>query len=456
MKKTLRIIFILLFFLGITMICTKAQAASASISASKTSCNVGDDVTITASVSGVASTNLSVSISSSKFVEYSEDGNNSSFSKTYKLDTSSAGTKTVTLTGDITDENFNKTAVNTSVTVQISESSSSSSSTSTSTTTSGKSSVATLKNLGIKPNDFSGFSANKTSYSVTVPNDVDEVTVYATKRESAQTVTGTGKISLKEGENNASVKVTAEDGTTTKTYTIKITRQASGETTNTTDETETTTDEETATEEEEVFGLSMLNIDGIKLNPDFSPDIYEYTIELNEDLDKLDITTLAIEENSTIEITGNENLQEGENIITILVTDESGEKTAVYQILVNKNTQLEEEQEKGFLGLTDQQQLYILGGIIILLVIILIIVIIKERKNKKENNYEEYSIPYTTLNENNQGNTHVEEVDEEKETDLDNNSYAKNDSEDIENIEDIEDEILSSRKNKHSKGKRFK
>ena len=45
---------------------------------------------------------------------------------------------------------------------------------------------------------------------------------------------------------------------------------------------------------------------------------------------------LATKENSNIEITGNENLKEGENIITIIVKGENEAETVTYQIIVNK------------------------------------------------------------------------------------------------------------------------
>jgi len=61
--------------------------------------------------------------------------------------------------------------------------------------------------------------------------------------------------------------------------------------------------------------------------------------------------TVATEANSNITITGNENLKNGENIITILVTNETGDKTATYQITVNKDIEtkdntIAEEQER--------------------------------------------------------------------------------------------------------------
>ena len=84
------------------------------------------------------------------------------------------------------------------------------------TTTPSKSNVATLSNLGITPNDFKGFSANKLSYSTEVPNDVETVEIYAKKGQSGQTISGTGKKTLKEGANTFNIVVTEEDVTTKK------------------------------------------------------------------------------------------------------------------------------------------------------------------------------------------------------------------------------------------------
>ena len=56
---------------------------------------------------------------------------------------------------------------------------------STTTQTQTKSNVATLSNLGIKGQyDFTGFTSSKTSYSVTVPNDVESVEIYASKGQN--------------------------------------------------------------------------------------------------------------------------------------------------------------------------------------------------------------------------------------------------------------------------------
>ena len=70
------------------------------------------------------------------------------------------------------------------------------------------------------------FAADTLSYTASVENTVDKVTVTATAADSKATVAGTGEKTLAVGNNAITVEVTAEDGTTTKTYTITVNRAA--------------------------------------------------------------------------------------------------------------------------------------------------------------------------------------------------------------------------------------
>ena len=331
-----------------------------------------------------------------------------------------------------------------------------------------KSNNANLKNLGIRPNDFSGFTANKTEYAVEVPNEVENIEIYAVKGTDGQTISGTGNKTLTEGENAFNVTVTAEDGTTKKIYTINIRRKAKDETTNT-EESEDTTDNTENGEEQpkEVFGLSELGITGFDLDPEFKTDIFEYKLQLKEDKDKLDIITVATEANSNITITGNENLKNGENIITILVTNETGDKTATYQITVNKDIEtkdntIAEEQER--IQQEKQKKIIILSAsaaFVVIVGVIAIIVIIKKSKastvqipysnlydeDEEENDgYAENSIDYNKYNLNQEKSEEQIKNTEENEFDYE-NQYK--DEFDYENQEE-------NRKNRHRKGKRFK
>ena len=62
---------------------------------------------------------------------------------------------------------------------------------------------------------------------------------------------------------------------------------------------------------------------------------------------RLEIEAQPTEEGYVIEVIGNENLQEGENFITILVSEEDGANIATYQITVNKSLVDDEAMAKG-------------------------------------------------------------------------------------------------------------
>lgn len=241
---------------------------------------------------------------------------------------------------------------------------------------------ATLKSLGIKPEkyDFSGFKKDKTQYSVRVPKDVEEIEIYAEATSSKAKVVGTGKAQLKTGKNNLVVQVAAENGTT-QTYTIEVTRGDA-------EATATTSDSK-----KNEFGLSSLDISGLTLSPSFKTGTYEYKVDLTEDLSSLDINAIATDDDTTVEILGNEGLALGENTITILVRNEKDDKTATYQIIVNKN--LSEEEKMSWLKPSTWGREKIIKIIIIAVLIILVViaVILKIKIAREEEDEEDLEFP---------------------------------------------------------------
>lgn len=262
-----------------------------------------------------------------------------------------------------------------------------------------KSNNTNLSNLGIKPNDFKGFKAETTSYSVTVPNDTEKVTVYATVQDKKATVKGTGVQKLKVGKNALNVVVTAENGTT-KTYTINVTREEAKNKANETDSnsTESTVadkkDETTSDDnEEKVSDLKKMTIKGLNLTPTFSPSIYEYKVDVTGDVSNLDIETEKANRNVSIDIVGNENFAEGENIITLLVYNEETKQNSTYQIIVNKtgnevteaNDSLKEAIKKA-----NKIRCILLGFVGFIIICIIIFVIVKHKMRKDDNEMYEY------------------------------------------------------------------
>lgn len=86
---------------------------------------------------------------------------------------------------------------------------------------------ASLKALSVNNGTLSPkFATGTTSYTVSVANSVSSIKVSATATDANAKVTGTGTKTLSVGKNTINIKVTAEDGKTTKTYTITVTRAA--------------------------------------------------------------------------------------------------------------------------------------------------------------------------------------------------------------------------------------
>lgn len=397
MKINYKSILCVILILAVIMIFSpKSQAAGLVINFSKSTANVGDTVTVTVTGNGVSGkVNLTVS-GNATLSENSVFVDNGSASVNLRVE----GTGSIRITATAVDMADSVTAdpytppptagtitvASTSSGGSLSGSSSSSGSTTgVSTTSTQKSSNANLSNLGIRPNDFSGFTPGTTTYNVTVPEDVGSVEVYATAQDSGATISGTGNKTLEYGENALSVVVTAEDGTT-KTYTINVTREG-----------EESTEEPT----EIVNGLSNITIGDLKLTPSFKTDVYEYTIKYIGEDTSLDIQTVATDPSYTVEILGNEDLKEGENTITILVSDSEGNNVATYQLTVNKSLVDEEDLAREEEERQQQEQrrmLMIAGGIIALILIIVIIIVVKRRRNRAY--AEEFSgVPFAGIND---------------------------------------------------------
>ncbi len=198
--------------------------------------SAGASKTITVTTSNCAG-QFSVSISGGGSVSTTSlwvDG-----SSTFTATAPSSGSATITVKAtDVTDTDFNAVtgSKTTTLTVQTtssndsssgsssggsSSSGSSSSGSSSTTTTVTKSSDNKLSALTVSEGTLSPeFSASTTEYSVNV-TDVETITINATKSDSAASISGTGEKTLESGENEFSIVVTAENGST-KTYTVLV------------------------------------------------------------------------------------------------------------------------------------------------------------------------------------------------------------------------------------------
>lgn len=209
------------------------------------------------------------------------------------------------------------------------------------------------------------FSKDITEYTVQVGTDVTELQLDAIPEDEKAKVTVEGNTDLKDGENKVTITVTAEDESAT-VYTLTV---------NKTDETKDVGPV-----------LSKLEISGATLSPTFSPEVYSYSVNVPIGTTTLDITAEAEDEETTVEITGNTDLKEGENLVTIMVTKGEGEEQQVttYQITVNVGDLLATSGENSSSSSGPNILVIICGIAAAIIVIAIIALIVINRRNKMD------------------------------------------------------------------------
>lgn len=228
-----------------------------------------------------------------------------------------------------------------------------------------KSDNAFLKSLTIEGQELMPeFNKETTAYTMQVTSEITELNIKAEAEDEKASVSIQGNKDLKDGENKATISVSAEDGTI-KIYEITITKS-----------------------EKIALGLKSLVIKDTDIASMFKADTYEYEIYV-KDVAKLEITAIANDETATVEILGNEDLQEGENIITIIVSSEDGKEKVTYQIKVDKivvktNTTTKEQQV-----INPKIYLYVGIGIVLLIALIIVIAYTIKHRNQEEFEYSD-------------------------------------------------------------------
>lgn len=143
--------------------------------------------------------------------------------------------------------------------------------------------------------------------------------------------------------------------------------------------------------------MKVLEVDGYEI--EFDKDTFEYKINVKNDVTSLDIKALAEQTGARVQITGNENFKEGENIVIITVTAENG-STREYKLIVEKE---KEEQVVVDVEESNTTEKIVIIVLIVLVVLGLLYLIFKKdeedelsfekendsiKNNKKVNNNE--------------------------------------------------------------------
>ena len=193
------------------------------------------------------------------------------------------------------------------------------------------SSDATLSGLALSGVNIGAFSGATTHYTASVGNDVTETTVTATANDGGATYAvkldgvadSDGTVPLAEGSNVITVEVTAEDGQTTKTYTVTVTRAAAPPSDATT--------------------LSSLTLSGVNIGA-FNSATTEYTASVGNEVTETTVTATANDGGATyvIKLDGAEDadgtvaLAVGSNAVSVVVTAEDGNTTKTYTVTVTR------------------------------------------------------------------------------------------------------------------------
>jgi len=182
------------------------------------------------------------------------------------------------------------------------------------------------------------FSKSTIAYNAEVDNSVSSITVTPTVADVDSTITvngeavisgtASGPIALSEGQNTITTVVTAEDSTTTKTYTVVVTRLTFAESSNNAD-------------------LSGLSLSSGSLSPSFGVNTTSYNAEVNYDVSSITVTATVAGSGATVAVNGTTvtsgtasgliNLNVDENTtITTVVTADDGTTTKTYTVVVTR------------------------------------------------------------------------------------------------------------------------
>ena len=354
MKALSKVRLILIFTIIFLIICSaKVLAASISVKPSKTSVSPGESFSATITASGATGkVNISVSNGSvSPNTLWLEP------SGTVSVKAGASGNIKITVVAaDMSDSSGNEVSPSGSATVTIANKGNSGGNTSGGTsgkpssggtsekTSSGgssnktttnpeekeKSKDSTLSALTVKEGTITPeFNKDVKEYNLNVPYETTEINITATPTDSKAKVEVKGNKDLKEGENTVTITATAEDGSTSN-YLIKVKR---------------------ARVPLALKSLSVKYTNGngelieMPLNPTFAFDTLEYSLQdIEYWVEKISVEAEANIEGATIDIQGADNLQVGENTITITLKiigetvegQEPKEETINYTIKVNK------------------------------------------------------------------------------------------------------------------------
>lgn len=440
-KNKLLIILLFLTVLNCIIILNKSNAASASISASSTTVNVNQPVTITGKVTAASwEVTLSGDGNSKKITDSSEDASNTTKTVSITYTPKTTGSKTFTLTGLIWDESSgtstkDATTVNKTCTITVTGNNSTTSTkddgddeskitSEGSKSETNKSRNNYLSSLKVSDGTLSPeFNRDITSYTINFDDEntiknLDKIKITATADDKTAKVTGTGEKALVEGENTFKINVKSESGST-RTYVIKVTKPA--------------------TIKESDLRLSSLKVQTVdnegnsadaELDKAFDKETLEYSMNVESNISGLNVTAIPATTDIDVSISGNENLHDGMNEVVITLTSKEDQTVqTTYKITVNKaqSSLLINESNQGSLENNNSRRNKMIALIICCVIFVVIILLIIWYKKGKHSAISKEKFE-KNMNHNfvDDDDVIVDDFDETEESSIDERKHKKN------------------------------
>lgn len=487
MKKNInKILFLILLFFVILFCNTIVNAASFSASASKKTLTKGSTATVTITANDCAGkfsitssdSNVASISSSSEWVE--------SGSKSITITAKKEGTAKITVkAADVSDSSAQVVSGSKSINITVKNPETNNNSNNNNNSSNNTSNNSNSNN---NPNNNSNNNETPTPTEPTFTSTNE--TVYAKSKaniRSSYSTSSTKVGSLSEGDtvtrigigNNGWSKITY-NGQTAYVSTSLLTKtkpEENNKNNETTDNTTDNSEENNDKPEETILQLDELKIENYELTPEFSKDIYEYKVNIDEDIEKLNMEPISNDKDITIEVKGNENLKIGDNLITITLKKD-GVEEKVYNITVTKKENVKEEtvtkinqdllnQEIDQTNKNLKIRQWTIRGIIIFVTILIIIIIIlryitirNETEEYFNNDYINIRDKFNELNNNINNekddikiNNNVENKDEKNIDDVKQFKIENQDENTETQIQEYDD--VKPKRNKRSKGKHF-
>lgn len=167
------------------------------------------------------------------------------------------------------------------------------------------------------------FSPDIKDYYFIADLDTNNLEVTAIPEATNANIQIRGNQGLKEGLNTILIEVTSRDNTSKSVYTINVTK---------------TGDKEAANS-----NLETLAIENVMLEPIFDVSILNYKASISNSTENLNVFAVPENINGKVEITGKDNLKEGDNLVRVRVTAPNGYSFKDYIVNVHRRTQEEDK-----------------------------------------------------------------------------------------------------------------